>query len=118
MEPFFSIDFETGQGSVEAMVFAGNDEVFMALIASTSGFIDRAYCAIYKETVRKVPGCALLYDPVKDCVYIFGGCVSHYRFGNNDSQSCQKFIPSNSSIEQLPDMLEPRVPLECAGTSI
>jgi len=113
---FFDINILLGPGSVCAAVLTSREEVFMVLRNSTSAYEDYPYYMIYQETLRYVPGCredkfrtALLYDLVRDCVYIFGGQESFHTYATADSRVCEKFLPSNCSIERLPDMLEPRV---------
>ena len=121
-ERFFEIDYEFGDSvvDVQAAVFLSKDEVFLLMRDASYSREDYASYAIFKETLRWVQcnakerlACALLYDPCRLCVYIFGGHgVDNPDLPGSpspsDSQVGEKFQLSNCSTERLPDMLEPR----------
>lgn len=114
-EAFFEIHCMLGHGSVCSAVFMGRDDVFLILRDCTSAYEDFPYYAVFKGSVHTLQGaqeerfqCAVLYDSVRDCVYIFGGHGTTNTRDYQVSQVAEKFNPSGCSIEQLPDMLQPR----------
>jgi len=114
LELWFKIDCSDYDVSLEAAVFMGKERVFMALMECTSSRDDCPYFAMYDQTIHRAPGnrkdtlgCALLYDSIRDCIYIFGGrdSIPTTYFS---SHICERFLPSTCSVEQLPNLLEPR----------
>jgi len=113
--PFFPLDCTLGRGNMDAAVFLGREEVFMMLRDTTSAYEDYPYYMVFQRTLRNVYGCredrfhcSLLYDPIRECVYIFGGHESFHKSNSQDSKVCEKFLPAAFALEPLPDMLEPR----------
>ena len=111
LQLWFKIDCSHYHVSLVAAVFMGKERVFMALQESTSNSDDCPYFAMFDQAIHRAPGnrldtrdCALLYDSIRDCAYMFGG---HYGVGG-DSRVYEKFLPSTCSVERLPDLLEPR----------
>ena len=106
---------------VQRAVFIGRDEVFLLLrdvnhpgedLACYAMFKEEALCSVSDNRHDKF-ACALLYDPIRICVYVFGGhgvgdSRSSGSLNKDDSPVVEKFKPSNCSTERLPDMLEPR----------
>jgi len=114
LQLWFKIDCSHYHVSLVAAVFMGKERVFMALQESTSNSDDCPYFAMFDQAIHRAPGnrldtrdCALLYDSIRDCAYMFGG---HYGVNGDfsDSRVCEKFLPSSCSVERLPHLLKPR----------
>lgn len=115
VEHFFAINCLIGPGSVQKALFIGRNEVFMILKNCTSAYEDEPYYATFKSALFIVPGCredrlacALLYDPFRSCLYVFGGQGGFLRSDSQDSKVCERLLLLNYSSQRLPDMLEPR----------
>lgn len=114
-EPFFEVNYMLGRGNVDAAVFLDREEVFMVMRDSTSAYEDFPYYMMFRDDLRSVPGCrndrfmcSLIYDQRRGCIYIFGGHEGFQEPNSHDSKVCEKFLPSDLSLERLPDMLQPR----------
>jgi len=105
--------FEFNSSRVETAALIGKEEVF-AVVVDCFGYEEKPSYIAFQVTLHQVPGCrldrsqcSLLYDPFRDCVYIFGGQKISTR-SPQTSRASEVFLPATLSLEQLPDMLEPR----------
>lgn len=93
-----------------ASAFLGEGKLFLVLTANVPGIEESPFYAIWNRGRLTSYGvamdrnsCAVTFDRVRNCVYIFGGERNAYQRDLN--QSCDKFPLKSCRPEYLPDML-------------
>ena len=114
-KPWFEFESTLAPLNVVAAALMGGD-VFMVVQRNNTGFLTYELdYMLFQDSLRSVSdprpdrlGCSVLYDPLRSCVYIFGGYTRIDDFDIQASEACEKFNHFACSIEPLPNMLQPK----------